>query len=201
MNKSCQWELADPLAHLFNVCLEEGVYPEIFKHEYVTPAPKVLPPENIKDLRKISGFLNSAKLFDKLISQYLISDMARSRDPSQYGNEKKLSTQHYLIKMLHTILTAVDRNSQNEAFAVLVNMIDWSQAFDRQCHSLLIKSFIKNGVRPSLIPILINYFQQRKMKVKWNNKLSSVQKMNGGGAQGGLPGILEYLSQNNDGAN
>ena len=61
-------ELAEPLAHVFNVCLQEGVYPEIYKSECITPAPKVFPPENIKDLRKISGFLNSAKLFDKLIA-------------------------------------------------------------------------------------------------------------------------------------
>ena len=36
------------------------------------------------------------------------------------------------------------------------------------------------------------------MKVKWNGYTSAVFNMNGGGAQGGLPGILEYLSQNND---
>merc|ERR1711954_617574 len=77
-------------------------------------------------------------------------------------------------------------------------MIDWSQAFDRQCHSLGIRSFINNGVRGSLIPIMINYFQDRRMKVKWNGKLSSTHGMKGGGAQGGLPGIIEYLSQTND---
>ena len=191
-------ELANPLSHLFNVCLLEGVYPDIYKQEYITPAPKIQPPERFKDLRKISGFLNSAKIFDKLIAQYLISDMAPSRDPAQYGNERKLSIQHYLINMLHTILTAVDKNTKTEAYAVIVNMIDWSQAFDRQCHSLGIKSFIDNGVRPSLIPIVINYFQQRQMKVKWNGRLSSTKKMYGGGAQGGLPGIIEYLSQTND---
>ena len=180
------------------MCLQEGTYPEIYKHEYVTPAPKVLPTEKIKDLRKISGFLNSAKVLDKLIAQYLISDMSPSRDLSQYGNEKQLSIQHYLIKMMHKILTAVDTNTQNEAYAVILNMIDWSQAFDRQDHSLGIKSFIDNGVRDSLIPILINYFQHRQMKVKWNGKFSSTKQMNGGGAQGGLPGIIEYLSQTND---
>ena len=36
------------------------------------------------------------------------------------------------------------------------------------------------------------------MKVKWNGQFSSKQSMNGGGAQGGLTRILEYLSQNND---
>ena len=36
------------------------------------------------------------------------------------------------------------------------------------------------------------------MQVKWNGKTSKTKNMNGGGAQGGLLGILEYLSQNND---
>ena len=100
--------------------------------------------------------------------------------------------------MLNKILTAVDENSQSEAIAVIIGMVDWSQAFDRQCHKLGVKSFIDNGVRASLIPIMINYFQNRNMRVKWNGKISSSQRLNGGGAQGGLPGILEYLSQNND---
>ena len=36
------------------------------------------------------------------------------------------------------------------------------------------------------------------MKVKWNGCTSKEKHLNGGGAQGGLLGILEYLSQNND---
>ena len=100
--------------------------------------------------------------------------------------------------MFHQILTAVDTNSQSEAYAVIVGMIDWSQAFDRQSHKLGIKSFIQNGVRSSLIPILISFFQKRRMKVKWNGKISSERNLNGGGPQGGLLGILEYLSQTND---
>ena len=67
--------------------------------------------------------------YDKIIGEFVIEDMAPTRDPSQYGNEKKISAQHYLIKMLHRILTAVDRNSQKEAMVVILNMVDWSQAF------------------------------------------------------------------------
>ena len=191
-------ELATPLAHIYNTCLVNAVYPNLFKSESVTPAPKKYPPEKINDLKKISWLFNCAKIFDKLITKYLIQDMAPSRDPSQYGNEKKMSIQQYLIKMLHKIYTAVDENNGNESFAVLISMIDWSQAFDRQCHTLGVQSFINNGVRDSLIPLLISYFQNRNMKVKWNGHTSKVKDMNGDGAQGGLPGILEYLSQNND---
>ena len=194
-------ELSTPLAHIFNCCLESSIYPNLYKSESVTPAPKKYPPQKMQDLRKISGFLNCAKLFDKLIAEYLIQDMTPSKDPSQYGNEKNISIQHYLIKMIDKILRTVDESSRSESYAVLISMVDWSQAFDRQCHTLGVKSFIENGVRDSLIPLMISYFQNRRMKVKWNGCTSTEQDMNGGGAQGGLPGILEYLSQNNDCAN
>ena len=190
-------ELAFPLSHIISFCLKEGIYPEIWKIESVTPVPKVFPPEKLEDLRKISGLLNCSKITDKIIGEMVIEDMKPTRDPSQYGNERKTSAQHYLVKMLHRILTAVDKNTQKEAIAVIVNLVDWSQAFDRQSHILGIKSFIKNGVRSSLIPILISFFKNRKMKVKWNKQTSSTHTLNGGGPQGGLMGILEYLSQTN----
>ena len=149
--------------------------------ESVTPAPKVFPPEKLKDLRKISGLLNFSKISDKIIGELIIEDMADSRDLAQYGNEKKMSAQHYLIKMLNRILTAVDSNSQSEAISVIVGMIDWSQAFDRQSHHLGVKSFIDNGVWPSLIPVLISFFKNRQMRVKWNGATSSPHTLNGEG--------------------
>ena len=54
----------------------------------------------------------------------------------------------------------------------VVNKLDWKEAFSRQCPKLGIESFIENGVRPSLIPLMINYFQGRKMQVKWHGHLS-----------------------------
>ena len=36
------------------------------------------------------------------------------------------------------------------------------------------------------------------MKVKWNGGLSSLRSLPGGGPQGGLLGILEFLSQSDD---
>ena len=74
--------------------------------------------------------------------------------------------------MLHKILVSVDRNSENEKYAVLLTFLDFSQAFERQSHKKGIQSFISNGVRPELIPILISFFQERHIQVKWNGDLS-----------------------------
>ena len=100
--------------------------------------------------------------------------------------------------MIDEILRNLDQNSKYEKFAVFCTMIDWKQAFDRQCPRLGIQSFINNGIRKSLIPLLMNYFQDRQMLVKWHGVISTLKKLHGGGPQGALWGILEYLSQTNN---
>ena len=163
--------------------------------------PKVHPVQNVSQLRNISGLLNWDKLMEKLISQLIISDMQSSLDPAQFGNQRGTSIQHYLISMLHRILTAVDSNARKDVFAVVANMVDWNNAFPRQCPKLGVESFLKCGVRPSLIPLLINYFQDRQMSVKWHGCRSSPRVVRGGGPQGATLGILEYLAQSNDNSN
>ena len=77
-------------------------------------------------MRNISGLLTFDKVMEKLLSDMMISDMKATVDPSQYGNEKGTSIQHYLIKMIHRILTALDNNSRRETLAVVANLIDWN---------------------------------------------------------------------------
>ena len=119
-------------------------------------------------------------------------------DPAQYGNQRGVSVQHYLIKMIHRILTVLDNNSKKETFAVIANLIDWNNAFPRQCPKLGIESFVNNGVRPSLIPVLVNYFQNREMTVKWHGVKSDVRDLPGGSPQGASLGVWSFLSQTND---
>ena len=162
--------------------------------------PKQYPPKSIEHLRNISGLLNIDKIGEKLISRLMISDMKKNIDPSQFANQKGISIQHYLISFLDRILEALDKNSRNEKMAVLATFVDWKQAFPRQCPKLGIEAFIRNGVRPALIPLLINYFQGRKMRVKWHGELSSERELRGGGPQGSSFGLWEYLAQSNDNA-
>ena len=64
---------------------------------------KSSPPERLKDLRKISGLLNFSKITDKILAQFIAEDMESERDKAQYGNQKQISIQHYLVNMLHEI--------------------------------------------------------------------------------------------------
>ena len=49
--------------------------------------------------------------------------------------------------------------------------------------------------------MLVSFFQNRKMKVKWKGHTSTLRSLNGGGPQGGTLGIEENLSQSNSNTN
>ena len=185
--------IAEPLTHVYNTSLIQGQYPQIYKYEVSTPVPKKYPVESMEQLRNISGLLTAYKIFEKLLSEIIISDMKKKADVAQFRNQKQTSIQHYLFKMIHKILTAVDNNSRRDIFAVVASMIDWNSAFVRQCPKLGVLSFQENGVRNSLIPILISYFQERQQSVKWRGFMTSPKRINGGGPQGATLGTTVLI--------
>ena len=50
-----------------------------------------IPPEQLADLRKISGLLNLSKITDKILTEWIAPDIEDMRGKSQYGNQKNMS--------------------------------------------------------------------------------------------------------------
>ena len=69
LRRACAAELAVPLTNIINSSLMESHYPKLWKHEWVTPAPKVADPKVIKDLRKISGTSDYSKIYEGFIKE------------------------------------------------------------------------------------------------------------------------------------
>ena len=101
-----------------------------------------------------------------------------------------------IVSFVDRILKLLDTHPDKSA--VVATCLDWSAAFDRQDPTLAISKFIQLGVRPSLIPLLISYLSDRKMSVRFNNEVSEILTLIGGGPQGTLLGGLEYIVQSND---
>ena len=193
-------DFSKPLTNIINAIVTSGVWPKLYKSEIVTPVPKTHPPKTVNDLRNISGLLTFNKIAEQLISDLMISDIMKKLDKKQFANQKGVSLQHYLISMIDKILKDTDKRSKNEVNAILAVMVDWKEAFPRQDPTLGVKAFIDCGVRGSLIPLLMNYLQDRSMKVKWKGTLSNSRDLIGGSPQGSTFGIWQYLSQSNDNA-
>ena len=133
-----------------------------------------------------------SKLYEALLSDYIVCDMDPHVDRAQFGNEKGLGISHYLIQMVNKILTILDANNSNEKYAVIMQLIDWSKAFDGQDAKLGVEAFLKLGVRESLIPVLVSFFQNRTMTVKWQGAHSKPKDLPGGVPQGSTFGVLQF---------
>ena len=190
--------LAAPLMKIYNQSLSLGQYPALWKHEWVTPAPKVSNPKTISDLRKIACTSDYSKMFEGFLKDWIIEDISHNLDTGQYGGQAGLGTEHMMVNFIDRIQYLLDRNPDKSA--VIATSLDWAAAFDRQDPTLAIQKFIKIGVRASLIPLLISYLTDRKMQVKFNGEISDILSLIGGGPQGTLIGGLEYLVQSNDNA-
>ena len=86
----------------------------------------------MKNPRSISGLTILDKIQERLIAELIISDIKYHLDESQYGNQKGISINHYLINMIHKILTNAHSKS-TEVTVVLAILIDWKDAFPNQC--------------------------------------------------------------------
>ena len=198
--KEFAMELSDPLAHIFQESISQHEYPQLWKEEQVTSVPKVFPPETENDIRKISGTPFFSKTFERFIVEWIQEDISQNMDPASYGGVPGMSTTHYMVKLVHDILKNLDNNSKGEKNAAIATFYDWSKAFDMQCHKLGILSFMNCGVRNSILPLLVSYFQNRTMTVKYRTAVSSKRSLPGGGAQGTLIGPIEYSCQSNNSA-
>ena len=129
-------ELAGPVADIFNSITKSGIYPRQWVTEYVTPIPKISPPESEDDLRNISLTANLSKHYENFLAAWLLPYIKKRIDPGQYGGLRGHSTSHYLIQLYDFILSHTDNSRIPKA--VIVALVDFSKAFNRIEHSKVI---------------------------------------------------------------
>ena len=138
------------------------------------------------DVRKIACTLDYSKLYEGFLKGWILEDISKNIHPKQFGGQKGTGTEHLLVCLVDRVLKLLDRNTKQSM--VIMNGVDWSQAYDRNDQTINAQKFIKLGLRPSLVPIVINFMSERKMQVKINGKLCKIWDLVGGSPQGSLVG-------------
>ena len=138
----------------------------MWKHEWVTPVGETANPSTLKDLRKISLTSEFSLIFKGSLKEWIMNDINPNLDKAQFGNRKGTGTEHLLVKLIDQILKLLDRNYQ--CSGVIASILDCSSEVDRHDPTLAIRKFLSLGVRHSLVPVLVNYFADREMQVKFN---------------------------------
>ena len=187
-------ELAKPLYKLLNNIITTSVWPEQYKVEHVTPISKVPVPQSEDDLRPISMTPFFSKIMEQFIVEWLLEFVGPKLDFRQYGGTRGNSISHYLIEFLNFIL----HQQEMESVAVLACLVDFSKAFNRQDHNILITKLSDLGVPGWLLRLVVAFLTNRRMRVKYKGKYSSLFSLPGGGPQGTLLGLFLFLILVND---
>ena len=188
-------ELAKPLSNLLTKIVQSAEWPQQWKIEYTTPIGKIPQPESEDDLRPIALTFFFSKVMEQFVVMWLLDIIGDKIDFRQYGGMKGNSTSHYLIELINFILYNQDNI---EPTAVLACLVDFSKAFNRQDHSILITKLSDMGTPSWLLNIIISFLSERSMILRYKGESSSTKKLPGGGPQGTLLGLILFLILIND---
>ena len=149
--------------------------------EYITPLGKVPSPETEDDLRPISLTAFFSKVTEHFVVQWLLKFIGKYIDFRQYGSMKGNSITHYIIEFVDFIMANQDNKSPT---AVLACMVDFSKAFNRQNHNILITKLSNMGVPSWLLKIVMAFLTRRSMIVRYKGARSSQKSLPGVGPSG-----------------
>ena len=111
-------------------------------------------------------------------------------DQKQFGGLKGNSISHYMIELINFIRYNQDYNLP---VAILACAVDFSKAFNRQNHNILITTLSDMGVPGWLLNIIMGFLKERVMVVNYKGATAEAKKLPGGGPQGTLLGLLLFL--------
>ena len=139
--KECANNIALPLSILFNKSLKNGIFPDIWKKTYVIPLYKKGGKNDVKNYRPIAKLSCIPKLFESVIVDTLSFNIKSIISPQQHGFVRGRSTTTNLLEFVTFCFDNFNNRSQVDT--------DFSKAFDKLSHDLLLSKLLKLGFNPN----------------------------------------------------
>lgn len=182
-----------PLAIIFNLSLSSGIFPSIWKTSHVVPIFKNGNRTDVTNYRPISILCAVSKVLERFMHNQVFESVKDQISVRQHGFMPKRSTTTNLMEFTDFLSESIIGGGQVDTI-----YSDFSKAFDKVNHHLLLVKLRAFGLGSRILTLIESYLSSRKQYVSVNKVKSHIFLQTSGIPQGSIFGPLLFLLFIND---